>query len=373
MSRSARIAFFLATSGHSGVDRIAAHLLPALARRGYQVDLLTVRRHGPYLEPVHSNLRVIRFSTNHVYSALFHLVRYLKDCQPLVLLSDKDRVCRTALLARTIARVKTRLFFRQGTTISMDLASRGPMDRLLQTVSLRYLYRFAEKVIVPSEGAAWDLASYARLGLEQIRVVPSPVVTRELLEGEQPLPDHPWYRDSVPIVIGVGELCARKDFATLIKAFARVRQKRPLRLIILGRGRQRERLLDLCQKLGVSEDVSLPGFVKNPYPYVAHARVFAFSSRWEGLGFALIEALALGTPVVSTDCPHGPREILANGRYGPLVPVGDAGALAQALERILDSPPQKEHLREAVRPYEVEVSATAYLETMGLPPWPDAA
>ncbi len=363
-----RIAFFLATSGHSGVDRIARHLLPSIARRGYQVDLLVVENHGPYIESNEPNLRVIRFPTAHVYTALPYLVRYLRRYRPTVLLSDKDRVNRTSLWAKVISGVETRLVFRQGTTLSVDLASRGLLDRFVQTLSLRYLYRFAEVILVPSQGAARDLARLARLPEAKVRVAPSPVVTMELLQGEQPLPDHPWYREKVPIIIGVGELCARKDFATLIRAFCHLRAKRPLRLIILGRGRQRKRLLELASGLGVAEDVDLPGFVPNPYPFMAHARLLAFSSRWEGLGFVLIEALSLGTPVVSTDCPYGPREILKDGLYGPLVPVGDDLALARAMETVLEASTSKDFLRQAAFPYEVERSTTAYLELMGLSP-----
>lgn len=137
--------------------------------------------------------------------------------------------------------------------------------------------------------------------------------------------------------------------------------------MILGRGGARETLLGLADELGVAADFALPGFVPEPYGYMAHADLFAFSSRWEGLGFVLIEALAVGTPVVSTDCPSGPREILQDGRYGPLVPVDDAAALAQAMLATLDAPLPAETLREAARPYGIEAATDAYLDAMGLP------
>lgn len=375
-----RIAIFLSTSGHSGVDRAARHLIPALARRGYPVDLLKVRRHGPYLDEPPPGVRVIDLGSRYTYGCLPGLVRYLRRERPGVLLADKDRVNRTALLARALAGrgpgpdgpAATRLLLSSGTTISLDLATRGRLERWLQRTSMGRLYPFADLVVVTSAGVADDMAAYTGLDRRLIQVVPSPVVPARLFEPGLPRPDHPWLGDpEMPLILSVGELCGRKGFDTLIQAFARVRARRPCRLMILGRGGARERLLTLAAGLGVGADVALPGFVPDPYAYMAHADLFAFSSRWEGLGFVLIEALAVGTPVVSTDCPSGPREVLDGGRYGPLVPVGDDSALAAAITATLDAPLPAETLREAARPYEIEAATDAYLDAMSLPHHPE--
>ena len=378
-----RIACFFSTSGHSGVDRAAGHLIPALARRGYRVDLLKVRRHGPELPEVPPGVRVIDLGSRYTYACLPAIAAYLRRERPAVLLSDKDRVNRTALFARTLARlvpgrraggpdrIPTRLVFSSGTTISIDLATRGPVERWVQRHSMGRLYPLADQVIVTSAGVADDMAAYTGLRRDLIRVVPSPVVRESLFTATLPRPDHPWFGDpAAPLILSVGELCYRKGFDTLLRAFARVRAQRPCRLMILGRGEERAALLALADELGVVDDVALPGFVPEPYAYMAHADLFAFSSRWEGLGFVPIEALAVGTPVVSTDCPSGPREILADGRYGPLVPVDDAAALAEALSTTLDHPLPPDRLREAARPYAIEASTDAYLNAMGLPPCP---
>ena len=183
-------------------------------------------------------------------------------------------------------------------------------------------------------------------------------------------PDHPWLQDKqVPVIIGVGALAYVKDFNTLIRAFAKVRNDRPCKLIILGKGTLRDELLELAATLNIKDDVSLPGFVHKPYAYMAHSDVFALTSRWEGLGFVLIEALAVGTPAVATDCQSGPREILQDGKYGRLVPVGDDAALAEAIGYTLDKPMPKDFLQQAARPYEISLSTTAYLKAMGLEPW----
>ena len=232
---------------------------------------------------------------------------------------------------------------------------------------MRYLYPWADNIIVTSKGVADDMADYTGLARSRINVVPCPVVPEELFNRRIPPPDHPWFQaGEPPVILGVGELGPRKDFATLLRAFAKLRRKRSCRLVIIGKGRDRDRLLAVAKQLGAGKDIDLPGFIPDPYPYMAHAGLLALTSRWEGLGFVLIEALAVGTPVVSTKCPSGPVEILAEGRYGPLVPVGDVDALAHALHDTLNHPLPTRILREAARPYEIEFSTTAYLAAMGL-------
>ena len=368
-----RIALFLSTSGHSGVDRVAKHLIPALARRGYWVDLLKVRDHGPNLTDVDPRIRIIDLGHRQTYGCLPALIRYLRRERPAVMLSDKDRVNRTALLARRLVGAKnslsgTRLVLRFGTTLSVNLASRGAFERWLQRTSIARLYPFADRIVVPSVGAADDMAHYTGLERALIQVVPSPVVPETLFDTTVQAPQHPWFHDPAsPLILGAGELGSRKDFETLLRGFARLRVERRCRLMIIGRGRARDRLLALADELGIAEDVALPGFIADPYPYLANADLFAFTSRWEGLGFVLIEALALGTPVVSTDCPSGPSEILQAGRYGPLIPVGDADALADAMAATLKSPLPTARLKEAARPYAIETATDAYLTVMGLP------
>jgi glycosyltransferase involved in cell wall biosynthesis len=376
MLPASRIACFFSTSGHSGVDRMARHLIPALARRGYAVDLLKVRDHGPNLDPTKGEtppwVRIVDLGSRHTYACLPALVGYLRRERPAVLLSDKDRVNRTALLARALARigaeVPTRLALRSGTTISIDLASRGPLERWVQRTSMGRLYRLADAVIVNARNVADDMAAYTGLPRGRITVVPNPVVPASRFTEPQPSPDHPWFaQGEPPVILGVGELGPRKDFATLVRAFALVRRQRPCRLVILGRGRGRDDLLRLAEGLGVQADCDLPGFKPNPQAYMAHAAVLGFTSLWEGNPLVIPEALAVGTPVVATDCPSGPREVLRDGRYGPLVPMGDADALAAALIRTLDAPLRPEVLKEAARPFEIEASTDAYLGALGLP------
>lgn len=361
-----RIAIFLATSGHSGVDKIAKNLVPALARRGYQVDILKIREHGPHLAELPPGVKIIDLGTSHVYSAILAIARYLKREQPAVLLADKYRVIHAAYLAKVLSGVPTRLIFSMGATISIDLSGRSRFERWYQRQFIKHFYPRAAKVIVTSKGVADDMAIYGGIARSCIEVVPCPVISADLLQTRPQRPEHPWFQaGEPPVILGVGELSKRKDFETLLRAFALVRAGRPCRLVILGRGRQHDHLIALARELGVGEDVDLAGFQQNPYAFMAHAALFAFTSRHEGLGFVVIEALAVGTPVVSTDCPSGPREILQDGKYGELVPVGAVDTLAEKIIETLKHPLQADFLKEAALPYEIERSTTSYLCAMG--------
>ncbi|MGE4345675.1 MAG: glycosyltransferase [Geoalkalibacter sp.] len=366
MNRGA-IAFYLATSGHSGVDRIMSNLIEEFSRRGIHIDLLRIAKHGPYLQEIPGNVRLVELGTAHVNNSFLPLVRYLRREKPAALLSDKDRLNRIAILARRVAGVDTRIAVRIGTTVSENLAKRGWLDRTLQYLSIRNLYPKADEIIVPSQGAAEDLARVGRFALQHISVLPNPVITSdfEKISGQDIA--HPWFQEgSPPVIVGVGELCARKDFSTLIEAFALLRKRLECRLLLLGEGRQRSQLEEQVKSMGLDDQVMMPGFVENPYPLMAHSSLFVLSSICEGFGIVLAEALALGVPAVSTDCPSGPREILQNGKYGPLVPVKDAEALSAAMEKTLLAPASPDFLREAVKPYTVVASASRYLHTLGL-------
>jgi glycosyltransferase involved in cell wall biosynthesis len=342
------------------------NLIGEFARRGLRVDLLRVRNHGPYFDPPGDSVAVVSLGAAHINSSLVPLVRYLRRARPKALLCDKDRVNRVALWARHIARVPTRVAARIGTTVSVQLVTRSPWVRRWQLFSMRRFYPWADAVIFPSQAAASDFAALTGLPRARLHVIPNAVVDFELMRLAREALEHPWLTgEGPPLILGAGELCARKDFATLIKAYARVRARRPCRVMILGEGRERRRLEGLAQTLGIGEQVALPGFVTNPYAYMARADLFVLSSTREGFGNVLAEALSLGVPVVSTDCPSGPQEILRGGEIGPLVPVGDYEALACAIEETLEHPPDPAVLKEAAARYNVVTSASRYLEVLG--------
>jgi glycosyltransferase involved in cell wall biosynthesis len=232
-------------------------------------------------------------------------------------------------------------------------------QRLLPRL-VRQFYPLAEHIIGNSQGVAEDLLRVTGLPCDRVKIIYNPVVTPELGELKEAEVQHPWFdHGQPPVILAVGRLKPQKDFSTLIQAFARVRHTRPSRLLILGEGPERDALKTMVRELGLEEDVSLPGYVENPLAYMSRASLFVLSSRWEGLPTVLIEALYCGVPVISTDCPSGPREILADGQHGSLIPVQDVSALAEAINLGLNGQIPRPS-RESWRPYELGVVVDQY-------------
>ncbi|HKJ71472.1 MAG TPA: glycosyltransferase [Gammaproteobacteria bacterium] len=371
MDADKRLAIFLSFSGDGGVEHMMLNLAGAIARRGVAVDLVRARVEGGHAGRVPDGVRVVDLGARHTWSSLPALVRYLRRERPDALLAAKDRANRVALRARRLAGGPPRVAVRLGNHLSRSLAGKSALRRWWRTAPMPRIYRRADAVIAVSEGVAEDTAAVTGLPRSTIRVLPNPVVTPELAARATAEPDHPWLArrgtEDPPVLLAMGRLSPQKDFPTLLRAFARLRAERPARLIVLGEGRDRAALEGLAAELGIAAEVDFPGFAANPYPYLAQADLFVLSSAWEGSPNALVEALALGTPAVSTDCPSGPREILAGGRYGPLVPVADPEALAGALAATLAAPPDAATLRRGAERYRDDESARQYLEVLGIP------
>ncbi|MEW8562834.1 MAG: glycosyltransferase [Candidatus Thiodiazotropha sp.] len=355
-------------SGEGGVERMVLNLVNAMAERGLHIDLLLIKTHSRHLHEIHPAVNRIDLGSRHTATSLLPLARYLKQTNPPCLLAAKDRAGRIAVIARILAAAsRTRLILRLGTNLTAAFAHKPGWRLFLRRLPIRLLYPRIDRIIAVSEGVRADTLTVSGVTPEKVVVVRNPVVTPQLLEAAEAPSPHPWLGDPKnPVILGVGRLTVQKDFPTLLRAFADLRARRPCRLIILGDGRQREKLQAMSDELGISEALALPGFTANPYAYMKRADLFVLSSRWEGSPNALTEAMALGTAVVSTDCPSGPNELLDGGRIAPLVPMGDWQALSKAMQRMLDQPPDPTLLCESVREYNAQQSADHYLEIMGL-------
>jgi glycosyltransferase involved in cell wall biosynthesis len=343
------------------------NLVSGFSAAGHPVDLLLVRANSEHLQHLSGRVRVVKLPSDHTIANVFALRRYLDRERPAALLAAKHRAIKTAVLARSLARHRPRLVGRLGTNVSGALAGKDGLRQWAWRTSMRATYRHVDRLVCVSDGVAEDVLAIADLDSRSVRVVRNPVITPQLHElAAQPI-SHPWFApDQPPVIVAAGRLTEQKDFSTLLRAFARLREARVARLVVLGEGAQRPALEKLSAALKVDADVDFPGFVANPYPFMAQAAAFVLSSRWEGSPNVLTEALALGTPAVATDCPSGPREILQDGRICPLVAVGDDGKIAAELTRLLDAPPEPERLREAVADYQVDVSVDGYLAALGL-------
>jgi glycosyltransferase involved in cell wall biosynthesis len=335
------IAFFLPSVRAGGAQRVVVNLVQGMAERGLQVDVALAIAEGAFLTELPPNVRLVDLRAGRLFRSLRPLTAYLRETRPRVLISSISHANLIAIWAARLARRHTPVVVTEHTTMSLANVPGSRLGERFGPMLVRAFYPWAASVVTVSRGAADDLARSTGLSRERMEVVYNPVITPRVLELARRVPDHPWFAaGALPVILGVGRLSQAKDFPNLIRAFAEVRRQRAARLLILGEGEDRAGLEALIAELGLgADDVALPGFRDDAVSFMAHAALFVLSSAWEGLPTVLIEALAAGTPVVSTDCPSGPREILQEGRLGALVPVGNSAALADAMLHALDHPP----------------------------------
>lgn len=393
------IAILLPSLAGGGAERSMLHLARSFTQLGRKVDLLLFRHEGPYVKSVpevvqifeleaSSNLGgrllairadpagigsmlkplLLPIKTDSSIRRIDALRRYLESQQPDVVLSALTYTNLTALWAKQLSRIKIPVVVSERIALSVHRHNQERKHRwcwrwrfILPMV--KRTYRFADGIVAVSNGVADDLAEKAHIDRDTVTTIYNPVVDDTLGEMAAQPPSHPWFgAGQPPVILGVGRLTPQKDFQTLLRAFARLRGERKIRLLILGEGRQRAELTALAQELGVTEDFDMPGFVDNPYQYMARASVFALTSLYEGLPGVLIQALACGCPVVSTDCPGGSAEILEHGKYGRLVPVQDTSELVNAIRSTLDAPPDPTDLQARASTFSTVNATRHYLE-----------
>jgi glycosyltransferase involved in cell wall biosynthesis len=361
------VAFYGFRGGEGGISHVILNLMNAMIDFGVEVHLLLNATDIPELIRVRPEIKVFRLGNGNGLKRILLLARYLKGAKPDALLANRERANRTAILARMLSGAPVKIVIRVGMAISKALERRSWLKRTLRRWAIVFCYRRADVVIANAGGVARDIEDITGLTPDRICVLENPTVSMELLQEARESNEHPWFApDQPPVIIGVGRLAKQKDFPTLLKAFSFLRAERDCRLLILGEGKERDSLEKLAVELGIKQDIDLVGFVPNPFKYMSRAALFVLSSAWEGSPNVLIQALALGVPSVSTDCPGGAREILADGKYGSLVPVGDPQALFEAMRSGLDAPLSGTVLRAGVERFRSESCARAYLLAMGL-------
>lgn len=344
---------------------MAITLANAFAERGVRTDLVTARYKGPYRGTVEDAVRVVDLEASRTLTSLPALVRYLVGERPYALLSTLMYANVVAAGAHWGARSDARFVATEVSLISdPHRDSESSVGRLMRWEAM-WAYGRADAVVGVSNEVVEDLVDALGVSKRKARTIhnPMPLDRIRALAGE-PVDG---LEKGPPIVLGVGSLTREKDFPTLLRAFVRVRERRNARLVILGEGEQRQQLESLAHELKIEDAVFLPGFVENPFAWMKAASVFVLTSKWEGFGNVLVEAMACGTPVVSTDCPGGPREILEGGKWGALVPVGNEEALGDSIVATLDDPPvEAAELVERAGDFAAEEIATEYLEVLGI-------
>lgn len=346
------LVIYLPDLSGGGAERLLLNLAPRFLALGYAVTFLLNRATGPLLDQLPTGCQLEILPAARQLASLPRLIRYFKRTPPAVFVTSMEHVTIMALLARGLARSATAIVAIQHITLAR------PEVRSWTYAVLPWLYRLvlprADAVVAVSQGVADELREL--LGEQTpITVIHNGIA----LPAERPAqPRHLWLEQSTPIVLAIGRLVPQKDFGTLLRAMAELPE--PIRLILLGDGPQRSALSDLAATLGIAHRIDMPGFVADPTPYLQSADVVALSSIAEGFGNVIVEALICGTPVVATDCPHGPAEILEHGRFGRLVPTRAPAALASAIAATLHHPPDPQTLKSRAASFSIQRCADAY-------------
>jgi glycosyltransferase involved in cell wall biosynthesis len=356
------ISLFIPNLVGGGAERVTTHLANGLANRGYRVDMVLIEKIGPYLADLDPAVQVVDLHSRTVRNGILPLARYLREKRPDVLLSALDYANVGALLARRASLVNTRVIVTVHITHSQAAVHDRGIHYAIIRKAISWTYPWADAIVAVSRGAAEDMIHSSYVPRHLVRVIYNPVITSQLRSLAREPMNHPWFAvGQPPVVLAIGRLTAQKDYPTLLRATGRLRQNLNFRLVILGEGEDRSHLEHMVEELALTRDVALPGFVNNPFAYLAHASLFVLSSAWEALPTVLIEALALGVPIVSTDCASGPTEILRCGQYGRLVPVGNVEALATAMRETL-SEPHRSIPDDALRPFFLDSAVDRYVE-----------
>jgi glycosyltransferase involved in cell wall biosynthesis len=331
------VGLFISNLGGGGVQRVVLNLAAGLIAEGIEVDLVVGWAEGINKEYIPIGVQLINLNKKNILACLPGLIRYLQKRLPSALVTAQTHVNIVGIASKFLYGKKIRLVVCEHNNMK-EVVKANP-NEWYRPVFARWFYPKADVIVAVSNGVADGLAEMTDLPRERIKVIHNPVISEIILKKAKEPIMHPWFQDTnTKVMVTVGRLENQKDLSTLINALKVINGILPLRLIILGEGSQREHLQSLIDKLGLHEIVDMPGFVENPYTYMKHASVFVLSSKYEGFPGVLVEALAVGVPVVSTDCPSGPAEILGNGRYGRMVPVGDVNEMAFAIKETLDNP-----------------------------------
>lgn len=349
-----------------GAERVCLDLAREFVRQGHQVEFVLMQAVGDFLPQAQSEFAVVDLQTRRTRAVPLALARYLRRRKPQVLIANMWALTSAAVLGRALSGQKTQLLLVEHNTLSRQFRTWGRLHNAMMAVSMRLTYPRADWVAAVSEGAARDTACLAGLGVDRVTVLHNPIPARpNPLPEAQGLADALWACPAGQRILTVGSFKEQKNQPLLLRAFAAL--PRPeARLMLLGQGSGEAALRQLAGELGIADRVIFAGFHADPSPFYATADLFALSSDYEGFGNVIVEALSFGLPVVSTDCPSGPAEILENGRWGQLVPVGDEQALTAALDAGLRQPADRDALHRRAADFAPEIAALRYLQLMGL-------
>jgi glycosyltransferase involved in cell wall biosynthesis len=356
-----RLAFLLPDMSGGGAERVALRLIADFVARGHEVDLVLVKAEGELLPVVPQGVRIFDLGASRLRSALIPLVRYFRDRRPHAIQISMWPLTIVGIIAARLARTGTRVVTSDHVVLTRQYGTSGRVFRAMRW-TIRTFYPWAAARILVSRQSADDLAAFSGLDRESLEAIYNPVDSPPVASADQT--GGPTWPEGAARLLTVGKLKDQKNHRLLIRAFRLLVERRPATLMIVGEGPLGRELRDYAREQGVADKVVFAGFTVDPWPYFRSADLFVLSSDYEGYPLVLLEAMRCGLPVVSTDCESGPREILDDGRYGPLVPVGDPEALAGAIEQALDRPAEPESLRARAEALSGQDTSDRYLSLM---------
>lgn len=359
------VSIYLPTLDTGGAEKMLIRLAGGISDRGYDVDLVVGNLAEEISHTIPDGVRLVDLKAGRIAKTLVPLARYLHITEPDSLLSTINSANIIAIAAAHLSMTDTGVVVRMPNTRFSELNECASTTEKVVAALVPRVYPYADRIVAISEGSKRDaLDAIPRLSKQDITVIHNPVIDEGITEQRSEQVEHDWFGGDSKLILAAGRLVKEKDFDTLLRAFKRVRAQRDVRLVILGEGPKRAALELLAEELKIDDFVDMPGFVDNPYKYMASTDVFALSSLSEGFGNVIVEAMACGATVVSTDCPHGPGEILENGKYGLLVPVGNPDSLASGLDWALDNPLPESILEARARDFTLKRSVDMYIDIL---------
>lgn len=334
--KKTKVIFFIYQLGAGGAARTMLNILNNIDRKRFNPILVTLDYEGNYEQYLNPDITFVKLKTKRLRSAIIPLAKVIRKERPDIVFSTIPNYNTVAILARLLSFTKAKNVVREAAFLG------GSTKQNTKLFLYGRLYRFATKVIALSNGVKDNIVKRYKINKKKIEVIYNPVDIENIHEriqtGSIKQEHQAIFQDDAKVIVTAGRLVQDKDHHTLLKAFAKLQEKmatKKTKLVILGEGELQEELKQFARKQAIEEDVYFIGFQENPYIYFEKADLFVLSSLREGFGHVLAEALAVGTPVVSTNCKPGATEVLQNGLYGRLTPVGDAEKLATAMYNIL--------------------------------------
>jgi glycosyltransferase involved in cell wall biosynthesis len=360
-----RIALFFSSLDVGGTPRVMLRLMDGFVKAGFKVDAVVVRAFGSFIDKIPEGVNLVDLSAKRTLNSIPAFTQYLRKNRPDAVLSALMHINLAAIVSRILSVTSPRLVISERSNLTEKKIHAVHLWDKFSVPLINIFYRFSDALVTVSLDSARDLIESTKLDPEKVIIIYNPIPVDEIRSSACEKIEHPWFtNDGIPVILAVGRLSPPKDYPTLIKAFSILREKKNAHLMIIGEGEERQKIKELVNSSPFSADISLFGSSDNPFPYMAKADVFVLSSAWEGFPNVLVEALACGATIVSTNCHSGPSEILQDGKYGRLVPVGDAPALAEAIEKSLVNPFLAEQSITRARDFSVEKAVQKYLEVL---------